>query len=267
MSDWLRGLARRLRLDLVLYPLLAAAIFIAIWYGVALVVHNSVLVEPYQSVRTLISSLRDPQFRSDVGTSVATLAIAWGACVFLGSVVGFVLGLSHFWRSSLLPLAYAAYSIPQIALYPIFLLFFGIGAETRVIFAFSAGIFPMVILVANGTANVPREYLKLAGSLRLSPWRLVRHVILPAALPSVATGARLTVGLVFLGLIVVEMFSGASGIGYELIRNVSLLRIGDMVGDVILVAVIALVPTSILRWLEAKVSHRYGVKGSTMRGE
>ncbi|MQA85264.1 MAG: ABC transporter permease subunit [Streptosporangiales bacterium] len=149
------------------------------------------------------------------------------------------------------------YSIPKVTLYPIFLLLLGIGEVSRIGFAFIHGFLPMILIVMGATSSVDRIHLKLAASIRMGMLSMIRRILVPSILPALSTGMRLSFGLTFLGLILAEMFSGGTGLGYELLRNVTLVRMEDIVGEVVLVAAIALIPTGLLQMIERRVHSRY----------
>ncbi|WP_242640185.1 ABC transporter permease subunit [Rhodococcoides fascians] len=98
----------------------------------------------------------------------------------------------------------------------------------------------------------------MAGSLQVSWPGLVRQIVIPAVLPASATTMRMTFDLAFLGLLLAEMFSSSSGIGYELLRNVSPVRVENIMGTVVLILVIASPPTIALQRLETRITSRYG---------
>ena len=75
---------------------------------------------------------------------------------------------------------------------------------------------------------------------------------------ALTTGMRMTFGLAFLGLPLAETFSLSSGIGYELLSNLSLVRMGNIIGTVVLTLVTALPPSIALQWLKIRITTKYG---------
>lgn len=238
-------------------PLVVGAGAVALWYALAASLDSAVFPTPGRSLATLGDNFAEPRFRQSLLDSLRLLAISYALCVGAGAVVGFGIGLLPFWRDALSPLIYAVYSIPKVTLYPIFLLLLGIGDVSRIGFAFIHGFLPMILIVMGATSSVARIYLKLAASIRMGMFSLLRRILIPSILPALSTGMRLSFGLTFLGLILAEMFSGDTGLGYELVRNVTLVRMEDIVGEVVLVAAIALVPTGLLQMAERRVHRRY----------
>jgi NitT/TauT family transport system permease protein len=236
---------------------LIAGGIVAAWYLLAASLNSTVFPTPAESLPTLVDNFSRPSFRDSVLNSLQLLAISYVLCVVAGSVVGFCIGLLPFWKDALSPIVYAVYSIPKVTLYPIFLLLLGVGDISRIGFAFIHGFVPMVLIVMGATSSIAPIYLKLAASVRMGMFSLMRRILIPSILPALSTGMRLSFGLTFLGLILAEMFSGSTGLGYELLRNVTLVRMGDIVGQVVLVAVIALVPTGLLQLAERRIHRRY----------
>ena len=243
----------------IIEPVLLAAVLVVIWWVTAAVLQSRVFPDPWESVQTLGEDLSHANYRMSIIASVRMLAISFAACVVLGTLLGIGLGLSQFWTQALLPLFYAANSVPKIVLYPIFLLLLGIGDVSRFAFAFVSGFLPMFLLVVEGTVSVSVLHLKLGASLRMGFPSLFRRILLPSLLPTVVTAMRISFGLTFLGLLLAEMFSGSSGLGFELLRNMTQVRMASIMGEVILIAGIALVPTLLITWAEQKVGTRFGL--------
>jgi NitT/TauT family transport system permease protein len=114
-------------------------------------------------------------------------------------------------------------------------------------------------MAATANLRVSDIYLKLGASMNLSFVQLVRVILLPAALPSFLTAARIAFGLTFLGTIVGEMFSSDGGLGHELVRNMSLVRVDRILIQIVIIGVLALIPNGVLRTLETRISRRMEV--------
>jgi NitT/TauT family transport system permease protein len=237
--------------------LVVPAVLVLIWAVTAAQVGSLVFPGPLESFRGLAEDLSNARFRANLMATGQLLLVAFALSAVVGVCAGFVIGLLSFWHRVLETLLYAVYSIPKITLYPIFLLFLGIGDASRISFAFFHGVFPMVLMVMGATARLDRKYLRLAAVAGLTKWQLLRKILLPALLPAVVTALRLSFGLTLLGLILAEMFSSNTGVGYELVRNVGQLKIDHIAGQVVLLAALAVWPSALLRWVEVRVHRRY----------
>ncbi|WP_158167993.1 ABC transporter permease [Mycolicibacterium smegmatis] len=240
----------------VLPPVVLLVALVAAWWVGADILDSAVFPTPAESISTLGAELTDNGFRASVGSTVLNLAIAYSLVVAVGGVLGVLIGLNAFWSRTLSPLIFSLNSVPKIVLYPIFLLFLGLGALSQVSFAFFQGLLPMFLIMLEGSAGVNRLHLKLAASLQMSYPALLRKIVVPQLVPTVLTAMRVSFGLTFVGLILAEMFSGTTGLGYELLRNVTQVRMANILGEVLLITVIALIPTVALKYFELRVKAR-----------
>jgi sulfonate transport system permease protein len=142
----------------------------------------------------------------------------------LGLLIGLTIGISFglitgLWRigeklfdSSLQMLR----TVPFIALGPLFLVWFGLGEEPKVLLVAAACIFPNYLNTYAGVRNVDPKLLEAGQILGLSRRALIRSVVLPTALPAILTGVRYSMGVAILALVFAEQINATSGIGYIL---------------------------------------------------
>lgn len=250
------GMTRRRIGGRIIPPAILLVVIVAAWWISAEGLDSAVFPTPVESIVTLGDELADSGFRESVGTTILNLAIAYALVVVVGGVLGVLVGLSGFWSRTLSPLIFSLNSIPKIVLYPIFLLFLGLGALSQISFAFFQGLLPMFLIMLEGSAAVNRLHLKLAASLQMSYAALLRKIVVPQLVPTLLTAMRVSFGLTFVGLILAEMFSGTKGLGYELLRNVTQVRMANILGEVLLITVLALIPTVLLKYVEVRVKAR-----------
>ncbi|GAB2480458.1 ABC transporter permease [Nocardiopsis aegyptia] len=250
------------RIDRLWPPVLFAALGVACWWAIATALKSTIVPTPAAAVAGLWAELGNSGFQASVLDTVRVLVLAYAAAAAVGAIAGTLLGVRAFWSRAILPLVHALNSVPKVTLFPIFLLLLGLGDVSRGAFAFACGVLPMFIIAAEAAHGVSRTHLKLASSLGVGEIQVMRKIVWPSALPAIATGLRLSFGFTFLGLIIAEMFAGSSGVGQELLRNVSTGRMENIAGEVILIAAIALAPTVVLTRIERWTADRYGYNGS-----
>lgn len=240
------------------------AAILVVWFIADLLVDSTVFAGPVESFGQMVGTLSSPRYQASLVVTLETVAIAFVLAVVLGGVVGFALGLAPFWFRAVGPILQGIYSIPKVTIFPLFLVFLGLGLVSRTSFAFVHGFFPMAIIVMGATANLRTTdiYLKLGASLGMSFGQLVRTILLPAILPSFLTAARIAFGLVFLGAILAEMFASNGGLGHELVRNMHLVRVDRILAQVVLIGIIAIIPNALLRTLEVRLTRRLRPAGS-----
>ena len=142
------------------------------------------------------------------------LAVAFALSVVIGLAVGLAVGLSSFGNRTFFPIVLLLYGLPQITILPIFILYFGIGAGSKIAFGVTHGVFPIVITVVAGVQNIKPILLTSARSMGASRWQVLRWVIFPHMIPSFFAGMRLGMSGVLLGVLLAELYVSTAGIGY-----------------------------------------------------
>lgn len=241
----------------VLAPALVAVLVLVCWSVSAAWADSAVYPSPIESSKGMWSDLRHPRFRSNLQSSVLLLVLTYASVVSLGIMSGLLVGLSRFWASVILPLAHAFNGIPRIVFFPVFLLILGSGPPSLAGFAFACGVIPMFLISAEATTAVSRLHLKLAASLGMRRALLLRKIVIPSIVPALVSGMRITFGLTFVGLLIAELFAASTGLGAEILRAIGQVRMGNILGQVVLIALIAVLPTIALRRLETRITRRY----------
>jgi NitT/TauT family transport system permease protein len=241
----------------VVAPVLTAVLLVTIWAVTAHQADSSVYPSPAASVTGLWDQLQQPDFRANVWSTSLLLVIAYAGVVVVGTVTGLLVGLSQFWARVLLPLAHSFNGIPRIVFFPVFLLVLGSGPQSLVGFAFACGVIPMFLICAEATASVSRLHLKMAASLDVGYGFLLRKIVIPSIVPALVSAMRVTFGLTFVGLLIAQLFAGSTGLGAEILRAIGQVRMDDILGQVLLIGLMAVLPTMALRWAETRTTRRY----------
>lgn len=134
--------------------------------------------------------------------------------ILVGVPLGFLMALSPLVRDYANPWMTILYTTPRIAFAPVLLLWFGIGAWSKVTIVFLGCVFPILINSYYGMRVVNREFVDLARSFRLSRWALFSKILLPASVPFILAGLRLAVGRGLTGVAIAEWFGATEGLGY-----------------------------------------------------
>ena len=155
------------------------------------------------------------------GELIANIAVSGSRALsglVVGGGIGFVFGLANGLSRLSLRLTDTTFqmirTIPNLALIPLVILWFGIGEEAK-LFLTSLGVFfPIYLNTLHGVRNVDPQLIEMGRVYGMSRWTLFRRVILPGALPSIFVGLRFSLGIMWLTLIVAETLSASSGIGH-----------------------------------------------------
>lgn len=166
----------------------------------------------------------------------------------LGSVPGIVLGLLMGWfkgvRAFFDPLISATYPIPKIALLPLFLVVFGTGETSKVVTVAIAGFFLVLIATADGVSRIDPILVQAAENYGARRGKLFTKVILPATLPSIWTGLRLSLGVSLLIIVAAEFVASNEGIGWLIWISWSTLSVAEMYAGLVIIAVLGIAFTS-----------------------
>jgi NitT/TauT family transport system permease protein len=158
--------------------------------------------------------LSDPGVQKALWASFYELTVAFAIAVFAGLVIGLPIGLNGFTFRCSMPLVLMLYSIPQVTILPLFVLYFGIGAGSKIAFGVSHGIFPIILNVVAGVQSVEQAHLVAARSMGATRMQTIRRVVLPHATPSLFAGLRLAMSGTLLGVLLAELYVSTGGIGY-----------------------------------------------------
>jgi ABC-type nitrate/sulfonate/bicarbonate transport system permease component len=182
------------------------------------------------------------------------LAVAFAISVVIGLVVGIAVGLSPFARRSTMPIILLLYGLPQITILPLFILYFGIGAASKIAFGVTHGIFPIIVTVVAGVQNLKPILLTSARSMGASRWHILRWVIFPHMIPSFFAGMRLGMTGVLLGVLLAELYVSTAGIGHFTTLFTENFDPTKLFGLIAMLAAMAIVLNEIVRRAETKFS-------------
>ncbi|AUI53754.1 ABC transporter permease [Arthrobacter crystallopoietes] len=211
-----------------LLPVTVPVVLVLIWQLATFFISESSLPTPWQTLQAFSGGITNGWLIENLWVTLQVVFVAFALASISGLAVGLLLGMSGFWGDVLgAPLLWT-YSLPKITIFPVFLLLFGLGDTSRMMFGAFHGGFPLAILVLSGVRAIPPVYLRAAKSLNLSKWQVVSRVVVPAALPSIFSGLRFCFSLTFLGVVLAEMFGSSKGAGYELVRRITLQQMPEI---------------------------------------
>lgn len=229
---------------------------IIIWHLLYLMLGEPAMASPWQSLMSLKEN--SANWLSDIWITLTALFISFALAAIVGTAIGFFIGLSPFWSSTLNPLLIGIYSIPKITLYPVFLLVFGLTMEGRIAFSFFHGVFPIMILSIGAIQMIPDVYFKVADVYKLNFYQKAKSIIIPAIRPQLVTAYRMGFNLCFLGLILAEMFASFEGLGSRLVHYMSLNRPSAILAIVFIVVLIALLITFVFLLWQERIERKIG---------
>jgi sulfonate transport system permease protein len=206
------GPGRRVRLAFWIGP----AVLLAGWaIGSATgSISPAILTAPWDVLEAFRTQWVEHDLLGDILASLhrAALGLAFG--VVGGTVLALLSGLSRAGESLVDGPIQIKRSIPTLALIPLFIAWFGIGEQMKIVTIALITLIPIYINTHNGLRSIDGKYAELAETIGIGRGEFVRHVVLPGALPGFLLGMRFAVTSSLLGLVVVEQYNATSGIGH-----------------------------------------------------
>jgi NitT/TauT family transport system permease protein len=182
--------------------------------------------------------------------SLSGLALAIGAAIPLGLVIGWYKPVA----TVLNPLLEVFRNTAPLALLPVFVLVLGLGETSKIAIIFYACSWPILLNTISGVRNVDPLLVKSARSLGLRPLRLFQKVVLPAAVPTIFTGIRLSGAYSILILIAAEMVGAKAGLGYLINYAQYNFAVPDMYAGIITISAMGLLVNQVLVQIERRFS-------------
>ena len=204
------------RFALITTALVLPAAIVAVWSLAARYQLMAPQILPAPSIvwDTALGLIGSGQLFSELAVSLLRLVTGLAIGGVGGLLVGLLMGLSKTAEAYLAPTVRAVWLVPSLGWLPFFMLMFGIGETLKVALIAKACFLPLMINSFDGVRAVSPKHREVARTLELGPLDTLRFVILPAALPHLLTGFRLSLSKGWQVLILVEMIASAAGIGF-----------------------------------------------------
>jgi NitT/TauT family transport system permease protein len=237
----------------LLYPLLRLAALFAIWEVVVTVISVPTYLVPAPSdVFTAMLAQSGRLF------SAAQITLTEMVSGFLfGSLFSISFGLLVvYWapaKTLLMPYMVMLHAIPKVALAPLFIIWFGFGLKTNIIYTALVAFFPVLINFIQGLEDVNPNESRLMASYNASRWQMFRHIHFYRSLPYLFAGLKMAAVLAMIGAVVSEFVAGDGGLGYYMVQAQNLLRAPDAFAALVILTLLGygfyMVIDLLHRWL------------------
>jgi ABC-type nitrate/sulfonate/bicarbonate transport system permease component len=245
----LRQLVKWLPLGLLTPLLLIAAWEVAADLGL---VNSFIFPAPRRIFAALVKMAISGELLEDLGVSLGRVMPGFLIGSFVGVASGLLMGWFQRMDQAFRPLISALYTVPKIALLPLFILWFGIHETSKILLIAFAAFFFTNINAASGLRTIDAVLVKAARSLGLNRRQLFIKVFLPGALPAIMAGLRLGFGNSLLVLVAAEMIAANSGIGYLIINAGFNLDVDKLFAAVFIFSLLGVLSNYLLQRLEAR---------------
>lgn len=196
---------------------------------------------------SFVSHLATSEFYIHVLVSMKRILIGYLFAVFLGVLLGVAMGRSWLARNFLVPYIEILRPIPAVAWIPMAILMWPTEESSIIYITFLGALFPIVLNTVHGVEQAPDVLIRAARSLGANTFTIFWHVVLPAALPSIAAGLAIGMGVSWFSLLAGEIISGQYGIGYFTWDAYSLINYPDIVVGMLVIGGLGTLSTYAVR--------------------
>ena len=191
-------------------------------------------------------------------TSLVLVAKGYTLALLIGTPLGFVLGMSKIFTRIFDPLIQVLKPISPLAWLPLGLVLFQKTTPSAIFTVAICSIWPTVLNTAIGVRNVPTDYLNVGRMLKLSWFKMLWKIFLPATLPYMFTGYRLSLGIAWLVIVAAEMLTGAPGVGGFLWQEYNSLIYEHIILSIVTIGVIGFILDRLMLLVEKRVGVALG---------
>lgn len=174
------------------------------------------------------------------------------ACA-IGLPLGLAMGMSPLIRGIFDPPIEFYRPIPPLAYLPLMIIWFGIGETSKVLLIFLSVFAPVVLGARSGVKSAAIEQIHAAYSFGATRWQVMRHVILPSAMPEILTAMRVGIGFGWTTLVAAEMVAATKGLGYMVLSASQFLQTPVVIMGIFVIAIIAYAFDLLMRFLERRL--------------
>lgn len=195
----------------------------------------------------------DQSLWAHLGASLGRVLLAFGLACVTAIPAGIAMGSSRWARGVLDPVLEFYRPLPPLAYLPLIIIWCGINELPKVLLIYLSCFAPLALAARSGMRQASAEQIHAAASMGASPWQLVRHVLLPAALPEILVGMRIAIGFGWTTLVAAEMVAANLGLGQLVLNASNFLRTDIVVMGILVVGTVAFALDLLMRMLERRL--------------
>ncbi|CAM4338821.1 ABC transporter permease [Paenibacillus macerans] len=239
---------------------------LAAWQGGAWLYGPEVVPGPADTAAGALELLRDGSLPKYIGISFYRVFSGWMLGSLISIPLGILIGKVDFIRRFTEPLLNFIRFIPPIAFITLFLVWFGIGEQSKIALILYATLFIVIMNTLTGVLAVEEDKIRAARSMGASEWQIVRHVIVPATAPYIFTGVRLAMGTSYMAIVGAEMIAANEGVGYLIWNSRLFFRTDWIFVGLLSLGLMGFATDRLFGWFGRRVLWRYGVIGTAPAG-
>jgi NitT/TauT family transport system permease protein len=244
---------RRAILNLAI-RLVSVAVFLVLWEITGRGIDPVLFTTPSAVAVAAVEMIRSGELWTYLYPSLVVLLYGFTLAVVFGIGIGLL--LARYWVLDVALSVYITflYSIPSVALVPLIVLWAGYEQTAKVIILFLFAYFPMVINTYQGVKAVDPKLIEVGRAFRCNEGQLWANIVIPASLPFIVTGLRLALGRGLIGMVLADLYTALSGIGYLIARTAATYQVNRMFVPIVTLGLLGVTLTALLRLIEKHVA-------------
>lgn len=259
-----RHWARRALTGTTAAQILLVLVFLGAWEWLSAAFQADFWISrPSQVVSAMITWYQSGELLSDLRITLTEAGIGFVLGSIAGGIVGFVLGWVRKLGDLFEPFVLSLYTLPKIALAPLFVLWFGIGITNKIMFSAMLVFFMVFFTTYQGTRQVDRDLVENARLLGASSWGIWRKIAVPYAAVWVFTGLRIGLPYALIGAIVGEFVAAEAGVGFRIKEATSFFNTAAVFAGLLILMAISLILLGGLKLIEKRVLRWQTATGAT----
>ena len=222
---------------------------------------HELIMHPFKGVSLGLGGLHIDE-TGDVGiaahiiASLKRVAMGFGLASVVGIALGILIGQSVIAYRALDPLFQVLRTIPPLAWLPISLAIFQQAGPSTVFLIFITAIWPVILNTAAGVQAMPPTYRNVARVLALRPTTYFFRIMLPATVPYMFTGLRISVGMSWLAIVAAEMVQGGTGIGFFIWDSYNSSLLTDTIVALVWIGMVGFTLDRLVAWIGRRIAHQ-----------
>lgn len=239
----------------VVLKLAGVLIFLAVWHTFAVLSDTRMFPGLDTIAKQLLELLQTGELLDNAQSTLAKGLTGLLCAVVLGSAAGILCARNRYVDAALHPIISVLYPVPKLALYPVVILVFGLGASSKIVQVTLECFFPIFVQMFAGARSVPKNMVWLAVNNEATPMRFARDVLLPSVLPYLLTGLRVATPIMLIVMCVTEFVGESRGLGHLIVRYSSYFDTASAFAVVFFFGLLGLAADRLIVYARARLVH------------
>lgn len=240
-------------LGMLIVRISALVVVLAAWETYARGVSIGLLAPPSRIAAALYRMvIEDGTLIVALEGTIGAMIVGLGLAITIGIPLGLLMGRSRPLEFLLDPYVTFLYVIPSVAFVPVLVVILGLGLPLRLALIFLSAVFPLMINTTAGVKHVDQDLIDAGRSFCASEFQIMRTIVLPATVPFIFAGLRMSISSAWVAAIVAEMTATITGVGGVLLESASRFRTAEVFVAIFGIMIVAVA----VQWLAARLQSR-----------